>query len=65
MKALRIDGHRVPCQICRRRYAIIRWEHTMCVCGSCNRAFFMGYMIGRNTGVAETYDRLKKKGASE
>lgn len=68
MRALRIDGRRIPCQICRRRYAVIRWEHTMSVCASCNRAFFMGYMLGRNveaTKIYEKYDLVKKKGADE
>lgn len=68
MRALRIDGRRVPCQICRRRYAVIRWEHTMAVCASCNRAFFIGYTLGRNaeaTAIYEKYDLVKKKGAGE
>ena len=68
MRALRIDGRRVPCQTCRRRYAVIRWEHTMAVCGSCNRAFFMGYMLGRNAeadAIYEKYDLVMKKEAVE
>ena len=64
MKPLRINGRRIPCQTCRRRYAIIMWAGTTAVCASCNRAFFVGFMVGRNTGVAdicETYDLVKKK----
>lgn len=68
MKPLRINGRRIPCQTCRRRYAVIRWEHTLAVCASCNRAFFMGYMLGRNVEankIYEKYDLVKKKEADE
>ena len=40
----------------------------MSVCASCNRAFFMGYMLGRNveaTKIYEKYDLVKKKEADE
>lgn len=66
MRPLRINGRRIPCQTCRRRYAIIMWAGTTAVCASCNRAFFVGFMVGRNVGVAdicETYDLVKKKEA--
>ena len=68
MRALRIDGRRVPCQTCKRRYAVIRWEHTMAVCASCNRAFFVGYMLGCNAEankIYEKYDLVKKKEGNE
>ena len=68
MRPLRINGRRIPCQTCRRRYAVIQWAGTVSVCASCNRAFFAGFMVGRNTGVAdicETYDLVKKKGAED
>ena len=64
MKPLRINGRRIPCQTCRRRYAIIMWAGTTAVCASCNRAFFVGFMVGRNTGVEDlynTYDLVPKK----
>ena len=64
MRPLRIDGRRIPCQTCRRRYAVIRWENTIAVCASCNRAFFIGYMLGRNVEAADTYakyDLVRKK----
>ena len=49
MTPLRIDGHRVPCRICRRRYAAIQWKVTnMAVCAECNRAFFIGVVTGQN-----------------
>ena len=64
MKPLRIDGRRITCQTCRRRYAIIMWAGTTAVCASCNRAFFVGFMVGRNVGVEDlynTYDLVPKK----
>lgn len=68
MKPLRIDGRRIPCQTCRRRYAIIRWAGTVSVCASCNRAFFTGFMVGRNVAVEDlynTYDLVPKKEGKE
>ena len=68
MRPLRIDGRRIPCQTCRRRYAVIQWAGTVSVCASCNRAFFAGFMVGRNTKATDIYakyDLVKKKGAGE
>ena len=67
MRPLRINGHRVPCQVCRRHYAVIQWHGTMAICGACNRAFFIGYMVGRNAeyDIIARHYTLTRKEASE
>lgn len=65
MRPLRINGHRVPCQVCRRNYAVIQWKGTWSVCNACNRAFFIGYMTASmNLGTLDAI-REQKKEASE
>lgn len=64
MRALRINGHRIPCKICRARYAVLAWENLMPVCAQCNRAFFVGYMIGRSAeydDIARRYTLTRKE----
>ena len=65
MRPLRINGHRIPCKICRAHYAVLAWEHTFAVCNQCNRAFFIGYMMGRNAeadDIARHYTLTRKEG---
>ena len=65
MKALRINGHRIPCQVCRKNYAVIQWKGTWSVCTTCNRAFFIGYMTASmNLGTIDAI-REQKKGGDE
>lgn len=67
MRALRINGRRIPCQTCRRRYAVLAWANTVAVCTQCNRALFLGYMIGRDAEATEINSKytLTRKEAQE
>ena len=68
MRPLCIDGRRIPCQICRRRYAVLAWKNGPAICAQCNQAFFIGYMVGRNaeyTALRRKYDLVKKKEGEE
>lgn len=66
MKAIKIGGHRVKCQICKRRYATAHIFRTL-TCGRCLRGLFIGFMVGKNSALDEIYEKydLKKKEVKE
>lgn len=45
MKPLRVNGHKVKCSSCHRKYAISDFMQ-MPLCGSCFRAFSLGLLTG-------------------
>lgn len=66
MRPIRINGHRVRCPYCKRKYANAPVFGTVC-CSACLRALTVGVFTGRvleYDDLASKYD-LIPKGAKE
>ncbi len=53
MRSLHIDGHRIPCRLCKRD-AKVRAVTGTYLCGRCFRAYALGLLVGRVTREEES-----------